>query len=69
MGGREKEFRQKIARLTRIQKIKNELENQTKEDAIQEPKTNHLMEVSPAICGVKKTIENFRTKEIEEVRD
>lgn len=71
MGEREKEFRQRIARITKAQKLNRELENKTKEKTTtQELKQNNLSEILPTICGIKKNIENFRTKEIaEEIRN
>lgn len=68
MGEKEKEFRQRIARITRIQNLNDQLEKYAEEKSnTQEVKKNNLSEILPCICGVKKTIENFRTKE--EIRD
>ena len=63
MQEREKEFRQRIARIQRIQNL-NERYNQNEKEEIGEYKD--FSEIMPAICGVKKSIENFRniTKEI-----
>lgn len=71
MGKREKEFRQRIARITRIQNLNDQLEKYVEEENNkQEVKKNNLSEILPCICGVKKTIENFRTKETEkEIRE
>lgn len=67
MGEREKEFRQRIGRITRIQKLNSQLEEYVKEEMdTQEVKQNNLSEILPAICKVKKNIENFRTKESKE---
>ncbi len=64
MGEREKAFRQRIARIARIQKLQ-EMQKQygKQETIIENDKLNNLNEISPAICGIKKNIENFRTKE------
>lgn len=64
MGEREKAFRQRIARITRIQNLQ-EMQKQygEQEKITQNEKLNNLNEISPAICGIKKSIENFKTKE------
>lgn len=49
MGERKKEFRQIIARIEKIQKMEEE-----------STKQKDLSEIMPAICGVKKSIENYR---------
>jgi len=66
MGEKEREFRQKIARIGKIEYAKKLLEEDSKEVLKEDKKQNNLSEVLPAICGVKKSIENFRkdTKEI-----
>lgn len=70
MGERE-EFRKRIARITRIQNLNDQLEKYAKEEIdTEEVKQNNLSEILPAICKVKKNIENFRTKESkEEIRE
>jgi len=61
MGEREKAFRERIARIQRIQNLDEMTKQYSKQ--IEE---NSYLEILPAICGVKKSIENFRnnTKEI-----
>lgn len=68
MGEREKAFRQRIARIMRIQNLQ-EMQKQYGEqkEITQSDKLNNLNEISPAICGIKKNIENFRTKETPEL--
>ena len=71
MGEREKAFRQRIARVTRIERIQNLQEMQEKyqseEILNQNISVNNLSEISPVINGIKKNIENFRTKQAEEI--
>lgn len=59
-GEREKEFRQRIARIQKIQDLNEKYNENEKEEY------KSFLEIMPAICGVKKSIENFRnsTKEI-----
>ncbi len=63
MGENERTFRERIARIGRVQIIQEETKQRAKEESTQQ---EDLLEVMPAICGVKKSIENFRnnTKEI-----
>lgn len=61
----EKEFRERIARIQRINNLEQVIQEDSKEDNI---KQNNLSEINPSICGVKKTIENFMHK-TKEVRD
>ncbi len=64
MGEKERAFREKmarIARITRIQNLEEMKEIQTKE--------KEEFEILPAICKVKKNIENFRTKPMEETQE
>lgn len=68
MGEKERAFRERmarIARITRVQKIEEirQMETEEKEEEKKE------FEILPAICKVKKNIENFRTKPIEEVQE
>ena len=68
MGEREKAFRQRIARIARIQNLQ-EMQKKygEQETMIESNKLNNLNEISPVICGIKKNIENFRTKEAPEI--
>lgn len=68
MGEQEKAFRQRIARITRIQNLQ-EMQNKygDQETIIENNKLNNLNEISPVINGIKKNIENFRTKEAPEI--
>lgn len=66
MGEREQAFRKRIARIERIQQINEKKELYSKEnEEIDKPNTkdNYFDNILPAICGVKKSIENFSTKE------
>lgn len=68
MGEREKAFRQRIARIARIQNLQEMKEKYQNEETITENViTNNLNEISPVINGIKKNIENFRTKEAPEI--
>lgn len=68
MGEREKAFRQRIARVTRIARIQNLQEKYQSEEILnQNISENNLNEISPVINGIKKNIENFRTKQAEEI--
>lgn len=68
MGEREKAFRQRIARITRIQNLQEMQKQYGKQETIIESnKINNLNEISPVINGIKKNIENFRTKEALEI--
>jgi len=69
MGEREKAFRERIARITRIQNLQEEIEQQTKEDIMQSTREKDGLEILPAIDRIKKSIENFRTKPIEETQE
>ncbi|MCI8345699.1 MAG: hypothetical protein HFJ42_07120 [Clostridia bacterium] len=64
MGEREKEFRQRIARIARIQNLQEMQEKYQSEEITTQ---NNLNEISPVINGIKKNIENFRTKQVEEI--
>ncbi len=68
MREREKAFRQRIARITRIQNLQ-EMQKQysEQETIIKSNELNNLNEISPVINGIKKNIENFRTKEVPEM--
>lgn len=58
MGANEQEFRERISRIARIQKVLDaENEEQEKKN---EKEPEKKKEYSPAICGVKKSLENFR---------
>ena len=68
MGEQEKAFRQRIGRIARIQKLqKIQEEYQSEEIITQNISKNNLNEILPVINGIKKNIENFRTKEVEEI--
>lgn len=68
MGEREKAFRQGIARIARIQNLQEMQENYQSEEILnQSISVSNLSEISPVINGIKKNIENFRTKEAEEI--
>lgn len=60
MNEKERAFRERIARIQRIQKLEEQYSKENKQDT----KEDKLNEILPAICGIKKSIENFRTKEI-----
>lgn len=65
MEEKERAFRERmarIARITRIQKLEEIRQIETKEE-------KREFEILPAICKVKKNIENFRTKPMEEVQE
>ncbi len=64
MGEREKEFRQRIARIARIQNLQEMQEKYQSEEITTQ---NNLNEILPVINGIKKNIENFRTKQVEEI--
>lgn len=68
MGERERAFRQRIARIARIQNLQEMQKQYGEQKTIMDSnKINNLNEISPVICGIKKNIENFRTKEAPEV--
>ena len=68
MGEREKAFRKRIARIARIQNLQEVQEKyQNKETITKSITQNNLNEISPVICGIKKNIENFKTKEAQEL--
>ena len=61
MGEKEKAFRERIARIHKIQN-----QDEITKQCSKEIEEDSYSEILPAICGVKKSIENFRnnTKEI-----
>lgn len=69
MTEREKAFRERIARITRIQNLQEAKEQYAKENITEHTKEDDGLEILPAICKVKKSIENFRTKPIEETQE
>lgn len=69
MTEREKAFRERIARITRIQNLQQAKEQYAKENVTKHTKEEDGLDILPAICKVKKSIENFRTKSIEETEE
>ncbi len=68
MEEREKAFRQRIARISRIQNLQEMQEKyQIEEIETKNITENNLDKIAPVINGIKKNIENFRTKEAEEI--
>lgn len=61
---REQEFRARIARISRIQKVNEYIENNT--DNINDEQESNRTYIMPSIDGVKKSIVNFENRHIEE---
>lgn len=65
MGEREKAFRQRIARIQKLQEMQEKY--QSEEITTKNITQNNLSEISPVINRIKKNLENFRNKEVEEI--
>lgn len=65
MGEREKAFRQRIERIQKLQEMQEKY--QSEEITTKNITQNNLSEISPVINRIKKNLENFRNKEVEEI--
>lgn len=62
----EKEFRERIARIQRVQNIEEATKSKIKEE---KTKKKDISGIMPVIGGVKKNIENFRKSKKETIQD